>query len=107
MARRYLILPAEGLQASVGTASAAATTTLTELAHTAGVTAMRTKLKEVVKATAKAGAKAATMLKSAAFKLVETLNEDGVKLVEATPEMIAALRYEQPGLRAVPEVFYR
>ncbi len=100
---RYLILPAQGLQASVGTASAAATTTLTELAHKTGVASMRTRLQGIVKATAKAGAK----LKGAAFKLVASLNEDGVKLVESTPEMIAALRFEQPGLRAVPEVFYR
>ena len=101
---RYLILPAQGLQASVGTASAAATTTLTDLAHKAGVASMRSRLQRVVKATAKVGTK---KLKAAAFKLVETLNEDGVKLVESTPEMMAALRFEQPGLRAVPEVFYR
>ena len=64
---------------------------------------MRTRLQGVVRATAKAGAK----VKATAFNLVASLNEDGVKLVEATPEMMAALRFEQPGLRAVPEVFYR
>ncbi len=100
---RFLILPAQGLQASAGVASAAATTTLTDLAHKTGVASMRTRLQGVVKASAKAGAK----LKAAAFNLVASLNEDGVKLVEATPEMMAALRFEQPGLRAVPEVFYR
>ena len=99
---RYLILPAQGLQSSIDTASAAATTTLTGLTNNAGVATMRTRLNGVVKATAKAGA----TLKTAAFKLVASLNEDGVKLVESTPEMMAALRFEHPGLRAVPEVFY-
>lgn len=100
---RYLILPAQGLQASAGTASAAATSALVNLAHTTGVASMRTRLQGVVKAAAKTGAK----LKAAAFNVVASLNEDGVKLVESSPEMIAALRFAQPGLRAVPEVFYR
>ena len=100
---RYLILPARGLQASAGNASAAATSVLTDLVSTAGAAAMRAKLQDIVRATAKAGAK----VKAAAFRLVASLNEDGVKLVEGTPEMMAALRFEQPGLRAVPEVFYR
>lgn len=100
---RYLLLPAQGLQASAGTASAAATATLTGLVTKAGAAVLRTQLHKVVKSAAKAGAK----VKAAAFNLVASLNEDGVKLVEATPEMMAALRFEQPGLRAVPEVFYR
>lgn len=41
------------------------------------------------------------------FKIVASVSDSGVKLVESTPEMIAALRFEQPGLRAVREVFYR
>jgi subtilisin len=100
---RYLILPAQGLQSSVGLASDAATATLESLASSSGVASLRTRLQGVVKASAKAGSK----LKAAAFKLVASLNEDGVKLVESTPEMMAALRFEQPGLRAVREVFYR
>ena len=100
---RYLILPAQGLQASFGTASASATTALKNLATKPGVASMRTQLQGVVKASAKVGAK----LKATAFNVVASLNEDGVKLVEATPEMMSALRFEQPGLRAVPEVFYR
>ncbi len=99
---RYLILPAQGLQSSLEMANSAATTTLASLAINTGVATMRTRLNGIVKATAKAGA----TLKTAAFKLVASLNEDGVKLVESTPEMMAALRFEQPGLRAVPEVFY-
>jgi subtilisin len=100
---RYLILPAQGLQASAGTASVAAATALTGLADKTGVASMRSRLQRVVRTGARARAKPTPMT----FNLVETLNEDGVKLVEATPEMIAALRFEQPGLRAVPEVFYR
>lgn len=99
---RYLILPSQGLQSSDEIANEAATTTLVALSDRAGVAAMRTRLNGLVKASAKVGAK----LKAAAFKLVASLNEDGVKLVESTPEMMAALRFEQPGLRAVPEVFY-
>ncbi len=100
---RYLILPAQGLQASLGTASLDATAALTALSRNASVASLRTRLRGIVKATAKGSAK----VEETAFKLVASLNEDGVKLIEATPEMISALRFEQPGLRAVPEVFYR
>ena len=100
---RYLILPAEGLQASRITTGAAAIATLASLVAKPAIAAMRTQLRAVVKGSAKAGARAG----SPAFKVVGSLNEDGVKLVESTPEMMAALRFEQPGLRIVPEVFYR
>jgi subtilisin len=49
---------------------------------------------------------AATKVPKAAFDVVSSLSEDGVKLVSATPEMMAAMRFDQPGLRVVPEIFY-
>src|SRR5262245_3984405 len=91
---RYLILPPQGLQASAATAGVAATSALINLAQKPGVSAMRTRLHGVVRATLKAGKKPP----AAVFNLVDSLNEDGVKLVESTPEMISALRFEQPGL---------
>ena len=105
--QRYLILPARGLQAVANNASAAAGATLLQMAHSAGAKSLRTTLRAIV---ASADKKVGKKLKPAATKLfdvIDSINENGVKLVDATPDMIAALRFEQPGLRAVPEVFYR
>ncbi len=109
--QRYLILPTRGLQATAENSSAAARDFLTRFTVPQNATTLRTRLQVTVNAGAKgaAGRKAKATPRSAtaaAFKLVASLNEDGVKLISATPEMAAAMRYEQPGLRVVPEVFY-
>ena len=41
------------------------------------------------------------------LKVLDSVHEDGAKLVEATAESFAALRRNQPGLRLVPIVYYR
>lgn len=113
--QRYLILPARGLQATPDTASTAVHNFLTSLVSAGGATALRKKLNATVNASATAalgGAKKKLKAKAQgvaveAFELVASLHENGVKLVSATPEMAAAMRYEQPGLRVVPEQFYR
>ena len=110
--QRYLILPTRGLRATAENASAAARDFLTRLTVPQSTRALRTRLQATVTAGADAaagGRKLKARAQSAAgeaFELVESLNEDGVKLISATPEMAAAMRYEQPGLRLVPEVFY-
>jgi len=40
-------------------------------------------------------------------RVLDSVREDGAKLVEMSPEHMLALRTAQPGLRVVPEVFYR
>jgi hypothetical protein len=103
---RYLILPAQGLQAVANNASSAAGETLAAMADRAGARSLQSQLRAIVRRAAPAG----RLPRSAAdpiFKIVASVSDSGVKLVESTPEMIAALRFEQPGLRAVREVFYR
>ncbi len=103
---RYLILPAQGLQAVANNASAAAGETLEAMAHGTSARSLQSQLRAIVRRAAVGG----RLPRSAAepiFKIVASASENGVKLVESTPEMIAALRFERPGLRAVREVFYR
>lgn len=107
--QRYLILPARGLQATAGNAGAEVRRFLIDLAGS-GATALRTRLQKTVTAGARAAAGGGKKLKAekalkVAFEVVTSLNEDGVKLVSATPDMIAAMRFDQPGLRVVPEAF--
>jgi subtilisin len=39
-------------------------------------------------------------------KVVDSVHEDGAKLVELTPQQMSDLRADQPGLRIVPVVYY-
>lgn len=41
------------------------------------------------------------------MSVLDSIHEDGAKLVEMTQEIALALRTEQPGLRVVPEVFFK
>ena len=104
---RYLIMPARGLQATAGNASAAAMNALVNMVSNRSVAPLRTEMRSILKSSVKKAGKKAAAAATQLFKVIDSVNENGVKLVEATPEMIAALRFEQPGLRAVPEVFYR
>jgi subtilisin len=40
-------------------------------------------------------------------RVLDSIHEDGAKLVEIAPEAMVALRTQQPGLRLVPVVYYR
>lgn len=42
----------------------------------------------------------------ATLRVLDSIHEDGAKLVEMSPASAAALRAEQPGLRIVPVVYY-
>ena len=41
------------------------------------------------------------------LRVIDSIHEDGIKLIEGTPAAVLALRAEQPGLRVVPLVLYR
>src|SRR5688500_13236654 len=105
--QRYLILPARGLQATPNNASSAAGATLMQIAGGGRVAPLRTRLRSFVRSSEKRAGKKPKAAGAHVFDVVASIDDTSVKLVEATPEMIAALRYEQPGLRAIPEVFYR
>lgn len=44
---------------------------------------------------------------SISVKVVDSINEDGAKLVEINEEQLADFRFSYPGLRIIPEMFYR
>ena len=46
-------------------------------------------------------------LAGAALKVLDSIHEDGAKLVEMRPEDVLRLRSARPGVRVVPEVFFR
>ena len=51
---------------------------------------------------------AATRVSAAArgVKVIDSIREDGAKLIEATPSAALALRAEQPGIRVIPVVYF-
>lgn len=96
--QRYVLLPPRGLQPLV-----------TADERTVGPALRRM---STVLETARAGRKgkkaAAVQLASgASLKVVDSIHENGAKLVEMTPDEMQKLRAAQPGLRIVPEVFFK
>lgn len=112
---RYLILPIDGLRISDSTTPvhANAKKLLSTLQLTAkDVTATR-KLGKSLAATVRSASAAlrgvpagdASAKARPAIEVIESLHEDGVKLVSASQEVLAALRQEHPGIRVIEEKF--
>jgi subtilisin len=87
---RYVLLPARGVRARAANASPAAAKFLSALHPHVG------------RAAPKAAAGGAP-----AIKVIDSVREDGAKLVALRPAEVTKLHAAQPGLRIVPEVFYR
>lgn len=83
--QRYLLLPPRGLQASASVSSAHLGPLMAGLAPR------------------RAGAGAAAR----GLRVLDTVHEDGIKLVEMDEAAVRRMRLQAPGLRIVPEVFYR
>jgi len=120
-AKRYLILPSEGIRlsdapstvtpiaesllaklqpgnlAEIATLSRQLTTAV---AHSAGAPS-----KPAAKKAASKKTTGATAAAQPAIEVVASLHEDGVKLVVASEEVLAAMRQENPGIRIVEEKF--
>ncbi len=100
--QRYILLPPQGVRVHGGGVRAARISAplesfLSSLARPSRV-AMRVRTTR--------GAKRATR-RAVSVRVLDSVREDGAKLVEMAPEHMLALRTAQPGLRVVPEVFYR
>ena len=110
---RFLILPPQITQAPsamVGLGQA----NLEGLASPATAAALRQRLHETVIAHVQSQPKGkgrsklkAQSIPDAGFDVVASVAENGVQLVSTTPEMASAYRFDQPGARVVPEVFYK
>jgi subtilisin len=98
-AQRVIFLPPRGIRSGAGGGPAFASTAPAFAPLTSGTYLMS--LAGVGShATRPAG------VKEPKFKVVDSVSEDGAKLVEIRPAELQALRIAQPGLRIVPEVFY-
>ena len=85
---RFILLPARGVQAVAGNASPAASKFLAKLHPRKG-------------AARKFVAKGAP-----AVRVIDSVRENGAKLVEMRPKDVVKLHAAHPGVRIVPEVFY-
>ena len=88
-ASRFILLPARGVRAVAANASPITSRFLVTLHKREGRPAAKA-----------AGAGAPTI------RVIESVHDDGAKLVEMRPADVTKLRAAQPGLRIVPEVFY-
>jgi subtilisin len=82
--RRYIIMPSDGFQDAVLTAA-----NFQPANAAVGVTA-----------------RAASVVPAPKMRVLDTISENGPKLVEMPPESELSLRLSTPGLKIVPEVFY-
>jgi subtilisin len=88
--RQFVLLPTRGIRASGPGVSRAAASFLTALTRYVGMRIVRP-IKEAPQVE---------------LRVVDSVREDGPKLVEVSPEAAVALRASQPGLRLVPIVYY-
>ena len=104
--QRYILLPSQGVRLHGGGVRAARISAPLEnfLASMArsGRVAMRVRTKRRGKDGAKRRAP-----RGVPVRVLDSVREDGAKLVEMAPEHMLALRTAQPGLRVLPEIFYK
>jgi subtilisin len=93
--QQFVILPTRGLRATQPTSSPNLTPFLAELATVRTVAAARSFV-------ASEGLRV-----KPDFKILDSIHEDGAKLVEMTADTAKDLLAAQPGLRIVPVVYYR
>src|SRR5262245_56499483 len=91
--QQFVLLPARGLRATLPAASAAVQSFLLSAE------------------TARASARPMTLGDDGGpevdIRVLDSIHEDGAKLVELSPSAALALRAAQPGLRLVPIVYFR
>ncbi len=114
-AKRHLILPIDGIRISDSTtpfpSSAAKLLATLQLAPTdvAATKKLGKSLAAMVRTASSAVRRAAAASVSSAsaptIEVIESLHEDGVKLVSASEEVLAVLRQENPGIRIIEEKF--
>jgi subtilisin len=93
--QQFVVLPTRGLRATPQTSSAALVPFLTALTD---VRSARS---------AKSFVSSAGLEMAANFKVLDSIRDDGAKLVEMTTDTAKDLQAAHPGLRIVPVVYYR
>ena len=88
--QQYVMLPARGVMATAATASQEARSYLVSLHRAASATR-----------SIRRGPQSAVPM-----RVIDSIHENGAKLVELSTQSVSDLRAEQPGLRLVPVVYY-
>jgi subtilisin len=91
--QQYIVLPPRGLTAGG------------VLPSTPSVTSFLLSLNKVRMSREQTAALASAKIKTK-LRVLDSIGENGAKLVEMSPESVSNLRAEQPGLRVVPVVYY-
>ena len=91
--QQFILLPPRGLTAGVVTASTPATESFLASLEKVRLATNQTKALSAAKITTK-------------LKVLDSITENGAKLIEISPDDLSDLRAEQPGLRVVPVVYY-
>ncbi len=92
--QQFIVLPTRGLQATTPTSSSTLGPFLRQLNKVHSL------------ATAKSLVASAGLQMKPDFKVLDSIHEDGAKLVEMTADTAKDLQASQPGLRIVPVVYY-
>ncbi|MDX2032931.1 MAG: S8 family serine peptidase [Blastocatellia bacterium] len=98
--QQFILLPARGMTTRSAGANPELTSFLVSLSGSVG--------RQVTAASATGGGRRARGggRRSASMRVLDSIHEDGAKLVEMSTEAMADLRAEQPGMRIVPVVHY-
>jgi len=97
-AQQFILLPPRGVVATAATATPTITSFLNSLHSDVGAAARDV---SVLKSPARRSKK-----RSVKVRVLDSIHENGAKLVEVSPQAISDLRADQPGLRIVPVVYY-
>ncbi|MCL4800630.1 MAG: S8 family serine peptidase [Burkholderiales bacterium] len=95
--QRYIILPPQGVR--LATAGGRAPRGTGDIERFLAAAARPSRVAMRVRRARTGGA--------ATVRVLDSVHEDGAKLVEMAPDALLALRTAQPGVRVLPELFYR
>jgi subtilisin family serine protease len=93
--QQFVVLPTRGLHATAATSGAALGTFLADLGQARSAAGVRSFVA------------AAGLKMKPDFKVLDSIRDNGAKLVEMTADTAKDLQASQPGLRIVPVVYYR
>jgi subtilisin len=104
--QRYILLPSQGVRVHGSGVRAARISVPLESFLARMARSRRMAMRVRAKRGGKDGAKRRAPF-TVPVRVLDSVREDGAKLVEMAPEHMLALRTAQPGLRVVPEIFYK
>lgn len=102
--QQFVILPPRGLTNRSATANPEVTTFLLSLNAGVGANTRRVSTRGIVESRSRGGSRTPS---GVPVRVLDSIHEDGAKLVEMPADAVADLRAAQPGMRIVPVVYYQ